>query len=281
MSPAAHAFWPRPMLLLHLSDIHFGAEDRVALAALARWRTEHACDLAVIAGDLTLGGARREFAAAAEWLGALGLPFVIAAGNHDVPKWNLWSRAVGPFRRYERLAALGQRSAITPLATVVSLQTAHGLQWRLNWSHGAVRQRHLVPLIAQLRAGEARPWGVLACHHPLIDPPGMPVSGRTRRAQAAIDQLSAEGINLVLTGHVHVPIVQPYPQDASRLVMVGAGTLSDRTRGVPASFNTLALSADAVQVTIWTLGPDGFAPHETVVLPRPARAQDRNDASPV
>ena len=54
--------------LLHLSDLHFGLEDRAALAWVAQEIARDPPAGVAITGDLTMRARHREFAAAARWI---------------------------------------------------------------------------------------------------------------------------------------------------------------------------------------------------------------------
>ena len=91
--------------LFHISDVHFGVEDRAALDAVARAIADERPDALVCTGDLTQRAKHSEYARAAEWFASLGVPVVLEPGNHDMPYYNPWERFTDPFRRYERLRA--------------------------------------------------------------------------------------------------------------------------------------------------------------------------------
>lgn len=258
------------MRLLHLSDIHFGAHDTAALEALERFLDDHPCDATVISGDLTQSGRRHEFDQAASWLPSLPLPLVIAPGNHDIPARNLIARFSRPFKRFERLQAHAQMSVITALASIHTLRTTQAVQARLNWSHGAISRRNLDALITAVSSTEPTPWRILACHHPLIDYPDQPVQGNTHRAAMTLERLTSAGVNLVLYGHVHQPRIDVFPIPAARLVLVGCGTLSSRTRKVPASFHLLDLKPDRVTVSTQVYNGAAFATAGRREIQRPA-----------
>jgi 3',5'-cyclic AMP phosphodiesterase CpdA len=78
--------------LLHLSDIHFGAENVEALGAATAFAEAIPFDLMVISGDVTQLGAPAEFAAAAAWLSRLPGPHLTLPGNHDTPWFGLVER---------------------------------------------------------------------------------------------------------------------------------------------------------------------------------------------
>ena len=74
-----------PVTLFHLSDIHFGLEDRTALAWVERQIAAERPAAVAITGDLTMRARHREFAAACDWIAALDVPVTVEVGNHDLP----------------------------------------------------------------------------------------------------------------------------------------------------------------------------------------------------
>ena len=88
--------------LVHITDVHFGGEDRVAVEAATAFILDDPPDLVVVTGDVTLCGRPREFEAAAAWLERLPNPLVVTPGNHDTPYLNIPLRAFTPFDRYRR-----------------------------------------------------------------------------------------------------------------------------------------------------------------------------------
>src|SRR5512139_2598998 len=113
-----------PTVLFHVSDVHFGYEDREALdwfaAAVAREKPA----AVVCTGDLTMRGSAREFAAAAEWLGALPVPVSVEPGNHDVPYYHhMLRRLLRPYDRYHALEAAVEARLDLPGVAIVPLKT--------------------------------------------------------------------------------------------------------------------------------------------------------------
>ena len=90
--------------LFHISDVHFGAEDRGALNAVAAAVRDEQPDALVCTGDITQRAKHSEYAAATEWFASLGVPIVLEPGNHDMPYYNLIERFTDPYRRYRALA---------------------------------------------------------------------------------------------------------------------------------------------------------------------------------
>jgi 3',5'-cyclic AMP phosphodiesterase CpdA len=235
--------------IVHLSDIHFGGELTRAAEAALEAVAQFDPIVVVVTGDLTLNGRPREFRSARDWLRRLSHPTVVTPGNHDTPYWNLPLRALRPFDRYEKYIGPHELMAFdAPQLSIRSLNSARGAQPRLDWSKGAIALDKL----------EQIDWGggvrVFACHHPLIDLEGSPVTGGVHGGALAAELLAAAGVELVLTGHVHVPFALPLTTAGPACYAVGAGTLSGRLRGAPASFTTIVMTELAFEVTVqaWT-----------------------------
>lgn len=228
--------------LFHVSDVHFGAEDRAALDWFATMVRDEQPDAIVMTGDLTMRARAREFAAAAKWLESLGRPVTVEAGNHDLPYFNLCARFVTPYRRYRALERMIERPLDLPGLAIVPLKTTARFQWRLDWSKGHVSTRALQEALALV---EAVPRGhriLVACHHPLIEA-GTRSSSHTRGGAEALAALAAAGADAVLTGHVHDPFDIRHTSAAGEVRLIGAGTLSERVRASPPSFNEISIDA--------------------------------------
>lgn len=228
--------------LFHASDMHFGAEDRVALDWFAATVRDERPDAVVVTGDLTMRARAREFEAAAKWLESLGRPVTVEVGNHDLPYFNLWARFVTPYRRYRALEAMIERPLDLHGLTLVPLKTTARFQWRLNWSKGHVSPQALQEALALVEAAPAAHRILVACHHPLIEA-GTRSSSRTRGGREALAALAAAGVDAVLTGHVHDPFDIRHAVAGGEVRLIGAGTLSERVRESPPSFNELRIGA--------------------------------------
>lgn len=231
--------------LLHISDLHFGAEDGLALRAVERFAAQEAIDALIVSGDLTQKGRPYEFAAAAGWLGRFSAPVVVTPGNHDTSLLNLYSRAVRPFARYARHTAPVAVEALQfPDLWIATINTARGMQLRRNWALGAVNAKQLDDVAAAFAQAPPGAVRALVCHHPLIGPPESPLRGSTRGGFEAAAALAGMGVDLVLSGHLHVPFAQPLPPGDGQTWSIGAGTLSERKRGWNASFTLLHLTPE-------------------------------------
>jgi 3',5'-cyclic AMP phosphodiesterase CpdA len=260
------------MRLAHISDVHFGDENTDAVAACADYLAQQPVDLTVVSGDLTRWGERREFEAGARWLESLPGPGLATPGNHDAPYIAWAERIVAPFARYRRhVGPTRDESYLGRDFAVRAINTARGAQPRLNWSKGQV---------SLLEAAEAADWldqagagrlRVAVCHHPLVEMIGGPMTARVWNGRAAAALLSDAGVDLVLSGHIHVPFALPLPCADERSYAVGAGTLSLRERGTPAGFNII--EADETEIRVMALAWTGshFEPSRTWSLDRRRR----------
>lgn len=257
------------LTIVHLTDIHFGCENVEAVEAAVAFAHDRAPDLTLVTGDLTYNGQPVEFQAAQAWLARLPQPLLATPGNHDTPYWNLPLRTLTPFRRYRRYIGAPQRSGFdAPELLVRAVNSARGAQPRLNWSKGAMNLRECERAVADFQAAPVGALKVFACHHPLIEAVGEPVTGDTHRGRAAAEILAAGGTDLIVTGHVHVPFAVPFAVSDERTYGVGGGTLSLRLRGTPPSFNLITADADAVTVVAQAWTGSQYEPYRTWSLPR-------------
>ena len=238
-----------PFVLFHFSDIHFGLEDRRALAwaeeCIVREKPAAIC----VTGDLTMRARHREFRAACEWISALGPPVTVEVGNHDMPYFNLIERFTDPYRRFRAIESLLERQLDLPGIAIVPLKTVTRAQWRFPWSNGWVTARALDETLAAIDALPPGKRVIVTAHHPLTerDPKGKRL---TINGTAAMAALAERGILAILTGHVHDAFDIDQPTPAGPLRMIGAGTLSKRVRSTPPSFNELVISGSGDETRI-------------------------------
>lgn len=236
-----------PVTIFHASDLHFGAEDRVALDWFAARVASDQPDAIVITGDITMRARHREFAAAAAWFHALNRPISIEIGNHDMPYFNPIERFTTPYRRYQAMADMIDRPINLPGLALVSLQTTAPAQWRLNWSKGVVRHKPLANAVAAITNQPASRMTLIAAHHPLVET-GTHGTALTKGGSNALDALIKAGVTAVLSGHVHDPFDLMHETSHGTIRMIGAGTLSERLRSTAPSFNRLSIHNDQLEV---------------------------------
>lgn len=234
--------------LFHVSDVHFGTEDRAALAWFAAAVASERPDAVLLTGDLTAAARKTEYRDAEAWLATLNAPVLLEPGNHDLPVYNPLARLLTPFGRFNRLEAAIERELALPGVEVIPLRTAAQAQFRRNWSLGAVQPRSLNAALTALQARVAGTLAIVTCHHPLVDAAATSTMGRTRGGADALRRLAAAGADAVLSGHTHDPFDLIWHGGERPIRLIGAGTLSERLRSTRPSFNRLTVDGGNLSV---------------------------------
>ena len=204
--------------IAHISDIHCGDPHFVpdlmerAIADI----NELEPDIVVCSGDLTTYGFKEEYVQAKRYLDRARVRVV---------------------RRHPREPRLAQRrlrplrGALRPAELGAAERRRHRRRGRLDASPTSTTARSAAAATAGSRQEFAEParLRVFVLHHHLLPVPG---TGRERNvvydAGDAIECLQRAGVNLVLSGHKHVP----YAWKLENLFVVNTGTVSSlRLRG--------------------------------------------------
>lgn len=170
----------------------------------------------VVSGDLTDAGYRQEFEQAAEYVGRFRCEnLMVIPGNHD-------SRNVG-YIHFERL--FGERYSVIEFedAIMVGVDSSEP-----DLNDGRVGREHYA-FIRDCFENAGDRLKIFVVHHHLIPIPG---TGRERNiiydAGDVLELLSEIDVDLVLSGHKHVP----YSWRLENMFIVNAGTASTtRLRG--------------------------------------------------
>jgi 3',5'-cyclic AMP phosphodiesterase CpdA len=257
--------------IIQLSDIHFGGEHLPALAAVAEFIKSQPFDLLLTTGDITSFGTRDEFKTASVWFSSLPGPQMFTPGNHDTPWAGAVDRVFFPFGRYAKCFGDPDRDEFTrPGLMVQATNTARGVQIRINWSKGEIYRRQVLDAAGRFAAAEPGALKVLACHHPLMEVTGGPITARVRGGRRAAQIFSEAKVDLVLTGHLHTPFALPYPFGDGRTYAVGCGTLSLRERGFPPSFNVIEAEDGCIRIMAMAWKGSRFETERTWALDRRA-----------
>jgi 3',5'-cyclic AMP phosphodiesterase CpdA len=185
--------------VLHLSDLHFGRNDKPeSIEALARLIEELQPELVIASGDLTHRGLRSQHERAGDFLRGLELPLVTIPGNHDIP-YTFPKRFTRPWQEFERLWETTE-----PVYRSDSLVVA-GLNSVRPWRHqsGAVRDHQLQRVYDVFTEVPDGAYRIVTLHHHLLGAPWRsrkrPVAKRNRVLAGLVDA----GAELVLAGHIH------------------------------------------------------------------------------
>jgi Icc protein len=225
-----------------MSDLHVGEGlfRPELLSAAVQETNELAPDLVVVAGDLTMDGYRGEFESCKEFLDKLACRHVVVAmGNHD-------ARNVG-YRHFEDF--FGSRDSVTTVpvgegcAKVLAIDST-----KPDLDEGEVGREHYGWLDAELRSWTKGPRIVVIHHHILAVPGTGRDVNNLRDAGDVMAILRELDVDLVLSGHRHVP----YVWSISGVRVVHSGTVStSRVRGtMPPSYNVIEIDAQEVRIAM-------------------------------
>jgi len=226
--------------ITHISDLHCGSPHFVPnlMERAISEINELGADIVICTGDLTNFGFRQEYAEAKTYLDRIECEtLVVIPGNHD-------SRNVG-YVHFEEL--FGDRSSVVHKGgvTVVAVDSTEP-----DLDHGQIGRGRYQWILEQF----AKPadFRIFVLHHHLLPVPG---TGRERNivydAGDALEALQKANVNLVLSGHKHVP----YAWRLEDLFIVNTGTVSTlRLRGkTRPCYNVIELEGH--HVDIWRRYP--------------------------
>ena len=204
--------------IVQLSDLHCGGQYFVPglLERAISEINDLKPDIVVCSGDLTTFGFKHEYEEARRYLDKVECEaMVVIPGNHD-------SRNVG-YVHFEDL--FGDRNSVLRVgpATVVAVDSTEP-----DLDHGQIGRGRYPWIEEKFAEGDAE-LRIFVLHHHLLPIPG---TGRERNivydAGDAIECLQRSGVDIVLSGHKHVP----YAWRLEDLFVINAGTVSSqRLRG--------------------------------------------------
>lgn len=230
------------MKMVQMSDIHTGSSLFKAELLMAAVEEANAAnpDLVVVAGDLTTEGYRWEFEEAKGYLDRLTCPNVaVVMGNHD-------ARSVG-YRHFEDIFGPRERSLVVSCpegeAKVVAVDST-----KPDLDEGEVGREHYAWIDSEFRGWDRGPRILIVHHHILAVPGTGRDTNNLRDAGDVMAILRELGVDMVLSGHRHVP----YVWSISGVRVVHSGTVSTmRIRGtMPPSYNIIELGSEEVSITL-------------------------------
>lgn len=233
--------------ILHVSDMHFGTTVPKVMQALFAFTETLAPDLVVVSGDLTQRAKPSEFAAARAFVDRLPARHKLAIpGNHDIPLFDLWARALHPYRNYCRYFG-SELEPTVELADVLVL----GVNTTRNWMHkdGRVSAEQIARVQRALARAPADRLRVVVTHQPIWVSRPQDAKDRLHNHQAALEAWAHAGADVLLGGHIHLPYLRDLatcvPGLSRNVWCVQAGTAtSSRVRwDAPNSLNLLRFPA--------------------------------------
>jgi Icc protein len=229
------------VLIAQLSDVHVGGSryrQELLRKAIEEINAEEP-DIVVLAGDLTDDGYPDQYPLADDELSAIVCDTVVRVpGNHD-------ARNVGYLLFEDTFGARDTRLRLDLPGHDVALVAVDSSKPDVD--EGEIGREHYGWIQGGF-AGEAD-LRVFVCHHHLMPIPG---TGRERNqvldAGDVLALLRQCGVDLVLSGHRHVPYVWP----VAGMLLVHSGTVSTlRTRGFPhPAYNLVQVETGRIAVEL-------------------------------
>ncbi len=227
--------------ILHVSDVHFGPPHRPEVSsALVGLAAERGPDLLVVAGDLTQRAKPVQFREARAWIDSMPVPTLAVPGNHDVPMYRVWERALAPFGAYRKhFSPELEPSLDDGELFVVGLNSA----WNWTIKDGRVGGERIRRAVQQFEAAPAGRIKVCVVHHELAPAQRFGTQKVLANAGLLARSLAAAGVELVLSGHLHQAYATRaeayYPGVGPRMILAHSGTTtSSRGRGCEHRRNT-------------------------------------------
>lgn len=262
--------------VFHVSDVHFGPPHLPrASEGVLHLVEERRPDVVVVSGDLTQRAKPEQFRQARRWVDRIPVPVVAVPGNHDVPLYRVWERALDPFGAYRRHFS----EELEPIyrddeLLIVGINTA--FNW--TWKDGRITLRRLLEVAELFEAVPESVFKVVVAHHHLIPPPNFGTQRVLANAYEAIDLFSSCGVDLVLSGHLHQAYIgnseEFYPKGRPPMVILHSGTTtSNRGRMGEREKNTCNwVTVEPESLTVshlrWHDGLDRFAEQSRHLYPR-------------
>jgi 3',5'-cyclic AMP phosphodiesterase CpdA len=239
--------------IVHISDLHFGTEDKVIAEGLLNTIKALSPDLVVISGDLTQRARIKQFKAAKGYLAKMKFPILVVPGNHDIPLYNVFRRFLSPLGRYKKFIT----DNMYPLYTdkkmaVMGINSARSLTWK----NGRISLEQIQEMKNKLCEIDNSIFKIIVTHHPFIPPPGDPGEALIGRSTIALVIISECGVDLLLAGHLHNGYsgdIRPYyPKHKKSIISAQAGTaISRRIREEPNGFNFISIEKTFLKIEIY------------------------------
>ena len=227
--------------IVHMSDLHIGFanfREDILLNTINKINKLNP-EAVVISGDITDNGYYREFVKVKEYLDLLIPPTIVIPGNHD-------ARNIGD-EVFEEI--IGDRYSTLDLEEsnikIIGLDSSEP-----DLDHGKIGRLQKRFLEREIKDAEDRNmFIIITVHHHIIS---IPNTGRERNVLSDAGDilllLLNNNVNLVLSGHKHVPHVWKM----NNTIFSTAGTVSSmKLRGnTHPSYNIIDINDDKVQITL-------------------------------
>lgn len=235
-------------LIVHISDLHISNitfDETMFMNAVTEINNLQP-DMILLTGDLTENGYYKEFEQATRYLKALDAPLFAVPGNHD-------ARNLG-YQTFEDL--IGEKSwklTMDDNFTVIGIDSSTP-----DDDKGHVGRPQHMWLEHQLDECVVNEnFSIVALHHHVVP---IPQTGRERNvlsdAGDILDTLTTHEVDLVLSGHKHVPKIWKL----NETLIVNAGSLSStKLRGkIKNSYNVYNITENEIEIFLNEVNGEKF-----------------------
>jgi 3',5'-cyclic AMP phosphodiesterase CpdA len=263
-----------PTRVLHLSDLHFGRNEKPeSIEALARLVEEARPELVIASGDLTHRGLRSQHERAATFLRGLELPLLTIPGNHDIP-YTFPRRFTRPWHEFERLWEETEPVFRSENLMVVGLNSVRP------WRHqsGRLRDDQVLRAGELLREAPAEALRIVVFHHHLLGAPWRSSKKPVAKRNRVLGLLVEAGADLVLAGHIHQSTIAERREfeistpGGERAVVVsiapGFGQPRPNRRGEARGLHIYEIAPRALRLLTYIWRDDGWALTAVRTYPR-------------
>lgn len=260
--------------VLHLSDLHFGRNDRPeSIEALGRLVEEARPELVIASGDLTHRGLRTQHEKASAFLRGLDLPLLTIPGNHDIP-YSVPKRFTRPWQEFERLWETTEPVYRSETLIVVGLNSVRP------WRHqsGRVRDNQVQRAAEVFAEAPESALRIVTFHHHLLGAPWRSHKKPVAKRNRVLAGLVEAGADLVLAGHIHQSTVAERREfelskpDGEHAVVIsiapGFGQPRPNRRGEARGLHVYEIADEAVRILTYIWREDGWGLTAVRTFPR-------------
>jgi 3',5'-cyclic AMP phosphodiesterase CpdA len=263
-----------PTRVLHLSDLHFGRNDKPeSIDALAHLIADASPELVIASGDLTHRGLRSQHERAAGFLRSLELPLLAIPGNHDIP-YTFPKRFTSPWLEFER-----QWETTEPVHRSEGLVVI-GLNSVRPWRHqsGRLRDDQVGQASETFRGAPDGAFRIVTFHHHLLGAPWRSRKKPVAKRNRVLAGLVEAGADLILAGHIHQSTVAERREfeistpGGERAVVVsiapGFGQPRPNRRGEARGLHVYEIGDEALRILTYIWREDGWGLTAVRTFPR-------------
>lgn len=260
--------------VLHVSDLHFGRNDKPeSIEALGRLVEQAQPELVIASGDLTHRGLRSQHERAADFLRGLELPLVTIPGNHDIP-YTFPKRFTQPWHEFERLWVTTEQTYRSDTLVVAGLNSVRP------WRHqsGRIRDDQIRKAAATFTEIPETVFRIVTFHHHLLGPPWRSQKKPVAKRNRVLAGLVEAGADLILAGHIHQSTVAERREfelstpGGERAVVVsiapGFGQPRPNRRGEARGLHVYEIEEQALRILTYIWREDGWGLTAARIFPR-------------